>query len=235
MTDQVHIDSQLDVFALALNWKGYFRRLIGEYVGGEVLEVGAGIGETTRVLCRGEHARWVCLEPNPAQAEQIGALVGGGQLPKFCEVRAGTLADVPPQERFDTVLYIDVLEHIEGDREEAERAAARLRSGGHLVVLAPAHQALYTPFDEIVGHHRRYTKETLSAVIPASLRRRELSYVDAVGALASVYNRLILKSSTPTRQQILFWDRLLVPLSRVVDPLFGYRLGKTVIGVWRKE
>jgi hypothetical protein len=57
--------------------------------------------------------------------------------------------------------------------------------------------------------------------------------LDGVGLLASLANRIVLKSGAPTKSQIRFWDTCMVPLSRVVDPLLGYRVGKSIIGVWR--
>ena len=60
-------------------------------------------------------------------------------------------------------------------------------------------------------------------------------YLDAVGLLASLCNRLLLRQQMPTSRQIQVWDRFLVPLSRWVDPLLGYRLGKSIVGVWRKR
>ncbi len=235
MTDYTYIGSELDVFALATNWKAYYRKHIESYIGGEVLEVGAGIGATTLTLNRGGHTRWLCLEPDPALASQTSRLVESGELPAGCEVRVGTVGELEAhEETFDTVLYIDVLEHIEADREEVAAAAMRLSVGGHLVVLAPAHPGLYTPFDAMIGHHRRYTKESLAAVVPATLKRCELFYLDSVGAIASASNRYILKSGTPTRQQILFWDRVMIPLSKLFDPLFRYRVGKSVVGVWQR-
>lgn len=234
MTSYSYSDSQLEVFALASNWKAYFQHLIGSYIVGEVLEVGAGIGMTTKTLCRGRHARWVCLEPDPAQAARIEAFIADGQIPDCCEVRVGTVADLAGREEFDTVLYIDVLEHIENDREEVALASSMLRSGGHLIVLSPAHPRLFTTFDAMVGHYRRYTKKSLAAVIPGDLKRRELFYLDSVGAIASAGNRYILRSGKPSQQQILFWDRAMIPLSRIFDPLFAYRVGKSLIGIWQK-
>ena len=61
-----------------------------------------------------------------------------------------------------------------------------------------------------------------------------LHYLDSIGMLASLGNRLILKSSMPTRRQIALWDRLMVPISRLADPLLGHRLGKSVLGVWQR-
>jgi SAM-dependent methyltransferase len=234
MTQFSYIGSELDVFAVASNWKAYYRRLIEDYIGQDVLEVGAGVGATTRTLCRGERSRWVCLEPDPALAGRISHLVEDRQLPGYCEVRVGMVDDLEPGERFDTALYIDVLEHIERDREEAEKVARRLKSGGHLVVLSPAHPHLFTAFDARIGHYRRYTRDSLSAVIPENLVCRDLFYLDSVGAIASLCNRYILKSGTPTREQILFWDRVMIPMSRFLDPLFRYKIGKSIIGLWQK-
>jgi hypothetical protein len=108
-----------------------------------------------------------------------------------------------------------------------------LNPGGCVIVLAPAHQSLFTPFDKAVGHFRRYTKQTLAAVAAANLRREKLIYLDCVGLAASLANRLLLKQAMPSHAQIETWDRLMVPVSRVVDPMLVNAAGKSVLGVWR--
>ena len=214
--------SELDLFADAVRWKRYYARSLAPFLGSAVLEVGAGIGGTTQILCRGSHRRWVCLEPDASLAARLELRIQSGTLPACCESRVGALSDLREQAQFDTVLYIDVLEHIERDRDELARAALQLRPGGYLVVLAPAHAWLWSPFDAAVGHHRRYTRASLRALSPAGTRIARTRYLDAVGLLASLGNRLVLRSATPTRAQILVWDRWMVPLSRWVDPLIGY-------------
>ena len=119
--------------------------------------------------------------------------------------------------------------HIPDDQAELGRAAERLKPGGHVVVLSPAHQWLFTPFDAAIGHCRRYTKKTLAALTPESLELRRSFYLDAVGLLASLGNRLVLKAAMPTPRQIAVWDRVLVRLSRMIDPLLGYSAGKSVV------
>ena len=71
--------------------------------------------------------------------------------------------------------------------------------------------------------------------MPGELTEAGLWYLDSAGLLASAANRLLLRQSMPTAEQIRFWDRRLVPLSRLLDPLFRHSLGKTVMGVWRKS
>ena len=219
---------ELELFREAHRWKRYLAACLRDSIAGEVLEVGAGIGGTTRVLCRADLQRWLALEPDPQLARQI-------ERESFScpvEVAVATLEGLPAEERFDTVLYIDVLEHIADDVAELRRAALHLRPGGRLVVVAPAHAWLYSEFDRAIGHHRRYAASDLHELTPAGLTLQGVRYLDSVGTLASLANRLLLRQSDPTRAQIDFWDRFMVPLSRLVDPLLGHRLGRTVVGIW---
>ncbi len=231
LPNREYVGSELELFALATQWKSYLLEVIAPHLGSEVLEVGAGFGATTEFLCR-RPVRWACLEPDPALAKRLAERVRAGELPGSCEVVSGTLEDLDPHRRFDSVLYVDVLEHVQNDAGEVADASRRLLPSGRLIVLAPAHQWLYSPFDAAIGHHRRYSKGSLGRLIPPPLRCVRLVYLDAVGLCASVANRLVLRQSMPTRGQILFWDRALVPISRRLDPLVCYRAGKSVLGVW---
>jgi SAM-dependent methyltransferase len=187
--------SELALFAAANHWKQYIARSLQPFAGAAVLEVGAGMGGTTQALCTGRHRRWVCLEPDAGLAAQLNERIGVGELPAFCEPRVGTLSSIPDDERFDTVFYIDVLEHIERDREELERAVEHLDPGGHLAILAPAHQSLFSPFDTALGHFRRYSRTSLLALGPPGTRVVLARYLDSVGLLASLGNRLVLRKA----------------------------------------
>jgi SAM-dependent methyltransferase len=237
VTEIAYVGRELDVFQHAKRWKRYLRAQIGPHldwhVGAEVLEVGAGIGATALMLCPPSCKRWVCLEPDSGLLATLRARIEAGELPACCGARQGTTADLAG-ERFDAVLYVDVMEHIEDDAGEAERAAGLLRAGGKLVVLAPAHQWLYSPFDRAIGHYRRYSKATLRGIGPRGMRLTRLRYLDVAGLASSLGNRLLLKQSMPTLGQVRLWDGVLVPVSRVVDPLIGYMAGKSVLGVWEK-
>lgn len=230
-TGQDYIGTELEVFAHARNWKQYLRARIAPFLRGDVLEIGAGIGTTTRAFRSGTEASWTCVEPDPALARSLPARLPAPAV----EVITGTIENVPAARQFDAVLYIDVLEHIEDDGAEVRRAASRLRPGGTLVVLAPAHQSLFSPFDAAVGHYRRYDKALLRALTRPELELVRLEYLDSTGWILSLMNRLVLKSSEPTRRQVLTWDRYFIPVSRLLDPLIGRRAGKSVLAVWRRR
>ncbi len=225
-----YVGSELELFKKARNWKAYWRARIAEFVRGEVLEVGAGIGANTLTLSSLAYERWTCLEPDAVLAARIELPPGGRRIKRWSEPSAICTAEAT----FDAILYIDVLEHIEDDRGEMARAAARLKPGGTLIVMSPAHPVLFTPFDAAIGHFRRYTRASLRQTAPSTLRVEKLVYLDAAGMLASAGNRVLLRSAMPTERQILTWDRLLVPISRLIDPLFAGRVGQNVLGIWRK-
>ena len=233
-TEREYEGGELDLFFAARNWKSYWSGKIRPHIGEVVLEVGAGFGANTPYLFGESRRRWVCLEPDAALAARIPNQLREYPWAKTIETTIGTLQDIPEAEKFDTLLYIDVLEHIEDDRAEMTRALAHLVPGGKIIVLSPAHQWLFTPFDRAIGHFRRYNKSTLRDCTPPGARLLELYYLDSVGMLASCANRMLLQQSMPTAAQIGLWDRWMVTSSLWLDPLLGFQLGKTVVGVWTK-
>lgn len=223
---------ELDIFAAAFHWKLYWSERIRPYLRGDTLEVGAGIGSNTSFLSPYTPGRWVCLEPDPGLSVELGKNLA--KMPRTFENLCGILRNLSADDQFDTIVYIDVLEHIEDDGGELSAAAAKLRRGGRVVVLSPAHQFLFTPFDVAIGHFRRYNKSSLRKISPAGLQLEAMFYLDSIGVFASAANRLLLKQSMPTKEQIGVWDRWIVPASRVLDPILRYSVGKSIVGVWRK-
>jgi len=235
MTQPHYVGQELDVFAHATNWKKYWSSEIQSYLGGDVLEVGAGLGTNTGFLKSRSVSSWTCLEPDPDLVSRMRDMFRAQPDLSDCRVETGTTDTLGAGRQFDAIVYIDVLEHIEKDRDEMTRASRLLRSGGKIVVLAPAHQWLYTPFDRAIGHFRRYDRSSLSACSPGDCEIVQLLYLDSVGMLASLGNRLFLKQAAPTLKQILFWDHYLMPFSRVLDPLTLHKFGKSILGIWRKS
>lgn len=232
-----YVGEELDLFALAINWKRYWHSKISPFLGAQVLEVGAGIGATTRVLLEDNphYDLWLGLEPDTAMVADLIQSKEQGQFPAYCQFQVGTIEALSPGQRFDSILYIDVLEHIEHDAAEIALAAEHLSDGGYLIVLSPAYQYLYSEFDKSIGHFRRYDRQMLAALTPPTLKTSKALYVDSMGLLTSLSNRLLLHAPLPTRRQILLWDRVLVPLSKITDPLSLYRVGRSIIYVWQKK
>ncbi len=236
MSVKTYIGDELELFSHAVNWKRYYATRITPWLGDRVLEVGAGLAETTRWLCIGAHQRWLCLEPDPGLYDQVQSKVSAGILPACCSARNGTIDSLEPTSPgFDSILYIDVLEHIAADRDELRRAGRLLRTNGEIIILSPAHNCLFSLFDRKIGHHRRYDRQSARQACPPELSIVHMEYLDSVGMFASLANRWLLRQSVPTVKQILFWDRIMVRISMFCDPLFFHMVGKSILAVMRRN
>lgn len=224
--------TELELFQHAVNWKRYWSALVKPYVAGDVLDVGSGHGANAPYLHNERVSSYTFLEPDGALLSRMPDVP---PLPAFIEQRRiqGTTVDVAT-ERFDTLLYIDVLEHIPDASNELQRAADLLRPNGHLILVVPAFQFLYSPFDKAIGHVCRYDRPLLRSQMPAAFEEVHMNYLDSAGMLLSLGNKLLLRSAEPTASQIALWDARIVPISRITDRLVGRALGRSLVAVYRK-
>jgi SAM-dependent methyltransferase len=206
-------------------WQG---RLVTREVGQRVIEVGAGIGNFTRLLLDREAVFAMDVEPacidrlrqRFARCENLTAMMGDAARAEFRE-----LARFEP----DSCVCMNVLEHVADDRAALENMRAALKPGGVIVLLVPAFPALYGPIDRNLGHCRRYTRRTLTQTARAAgLKIRKMHYVNVAGFFAWWINAHLLRLSQQSAAQIGFFDRYVVPpLSRfegIVRPPFGQSL-----------
>ena len=229
-----YVGDELSIFKDAVNWKKYWYNSVKHFIKGDLLEVGAGIGVNTNLILQNntDVRSIIAIEPDKSLANQILGNIQGNS--SKVTVLNGFLDDLSPDQKFDSIIYIDVLEHIEHDHEEINKAKLHLKDGGYLIILVPAYNFLFSPFDKAIGHYRRYDKEMLINVIPNDLSTENIFYLDSLGAFASLVNKLILKRAYPTKNQILKWDRVIVPTSKIIDKLVFNSFGKSLIGVWSK-
>lgn len=227
-----YIGEELDLVKDVHNWRKYWGKNIEAYLGDEVLEVGAGLGSNTHYLIQKEGVkRWVCIEPDVKLSSQIERSIHG----KNIEVQTGLLKDYPIENKFDSILYIDVIEHIQDAESELELAIQYLKPGGHLIILVPAYNFLFSEFDKAIGHFRRYNKKMLRESIPEGMKNISLFYLDSMGFFASLVNKLFLHQDLPSIKQIQFWDKVILPFSKISDVFLFRSMGKSLIGIWQKE
>ena len=126
---------------------------------GDVLEIGCGQGSVGARLA--QRYRYLGLEPDQASCAVARQRVRAAGTGEVRNVAVEALGD----ERFDLVCAFEVLEHLEDDATALKEWSARLRPGGWLLLSVPAHQRRYGPWDELVGHFRRYDPEALAALL----------------------------------------------------------------------
>lgn len=217
--------TELELFASVVNWKNYWSSQISCNMKSSALEVGSGIGSNLRFLAS-KSDKLFLLEPDSNFYRNFLVLIAETN-PKIMALN-GTISQIESGLTFDMIYYIDVLEHIENDRDELIRIATHLNPGGMLFILVPAHRLLFSDFDKSVGHFRRYDKKSFRKIVPVELRVTEMKYLDSVGAIGSLFNK-VMGSGRVTLHKIKFWDKYIVPLSKLIDPLLRYRLGKSLV------
>ncbi len=206
----------------------YREALVGEFgpwLRGHVLEVGAGIGQTTRLLSRlGGVTGISAVEPDPALAAGFRKEVPGVPLTE------GTVSDFPPVP-VDAILSVNVLEHIEFDDAELSRYQALLAPAkGRLCLFVPARQEIYAPLDKDFGHFRRYSKNGLKAQLEkAGFKVEKLFYFNIAGYFAWWLNFRLLGSRSFNPAAVRLYDRVIFPVvhhleSRLLRPPFGQSL-----------
>jgi SAM-dependent methyltransferase len=211
-----HGGAELDRMSSAHNYNAWLLERARPYLGPRVLDVGAGIGTFTAELARLADSV-VALEPDPEEAQVLRTRFAHDAR---VSVLQQTAADLPADEApFDAAICFNVLEHVREDVEALRAVHARLRPGGHLLLLVPAHPALYGETDRAVDHVRRYDRPTLRrAVEGADFQLVELRHVNPVGAVGwAVSSRLLRRREIPAGPLALY-DRL-VPVLKALDRL----------------
>lgn len=223
---------ELEALSVAVNYHRWIVDEIEPYLGRDVAEVGAGVGSVSQLILEKDVARLFAFEPSsnmyPLLADNLAS-----------EKRARTINDIFSMRYepagLDSVLYINVLEHIEDDRAELMRALDALKSGGHLVVFVPALSWLYSEFDKQIGHYRRYTKASLTRLVAGvGFTVTRARYFDMAGIIPWYIHFVLLRNSIGSRSVSLY-DRLVVPIMRVAEGVVPPPVGKNVLLVARKS
>jgi SAM-dependent methyltransferase len=200
----------------APRFNAWMADVIRPYCGSRVLEIGGGVGNLTLELV--PRWRFVVSDINPLYLQTLNSL--RHQRPyldvQYCDVTDITTFRRPP-EGFDTAICLNVIEHIEDDEGALRNIGSVLAADGRAVILVPQGPGNFGSLDEVLGHHRRYTKATLTRLAEdAGFRVEHLFEFNRVGTLAWFINGRLLRRRSFSLPQIklLNW---LVPIMRPLD------------------
>jgi glycosyltransferase involved in cell wall biosynthesis len=194
-------------------------------LGHRVLEVGSGVGNITKFLL--DKDTLIATDFEESYVQELThkfAHLRNVQVQRLDLVDRASVQSVQGKGPVDTILSMNVLEHIEDDRQALRHYFQILAPGGRLVILVPAHPTLYCAMDKNIDHYRRYTKHTLTdRLTEAGFRVTSVRYLNGLGALGWFINgRILRRQLVPSRQLRLFdWLMVFVKLEKWFSPPFG--------------
>ena len=208
----------------AHNYRQWIYDLARPHLESPVLEVGAGRGTFTSLLA--SHGSVHAVEPSSSLASVIYTQHAGDRR---IEVTTGTIEDVPAHHRFGSAVMFNVLEHIDDDEAALREVYRRLLPGGTLVVWVPAFPLLFSRYDRLLGHHRRYRRRQLIDLFGvAGFRVVDVKYTNVLGWFSWLLSARVLRSIPASPRLVRVFDRYVVPIERRVErwvqPPFGQSL-----------
>jgi SAM-dependent methyltransferase len=211
-------------------YRRYQYDLIAPHCGRSVLEVGAGLGEFAALFTGKD--RLVASDVDPEAVAVMKSRFADRPEVEACQfdLGAGARLDRP----VETAVAINVLEHFEDDAGVLSLLAESVVPGGTIVLWVPAYQSLYGDFDRRVGHFRRYTPATLrDAAQRAGLTVEECRPVNLLGGLAWWAAVRLGRAGSPNSSAVGLYDRVLVPVTKVLDRVLPIPFGQSVLAVIR--
>ncbi len=239
MTDNpVYIGKDLEAMSFAVN---YHRWILDEFrpnLGENIVEVGAGTGNFSRLLLAESPRKLSLVEPSEMfqhLERNISTIETTTDVSLYHSIFRNAAETIAAKARPDTIIYINVLEHIEDDLAELQTIHQTLAEGGNCLIFVPALQALYGDFDRKVGHFRRYAKRELEEKCrTAGFYIVRSDYFDLAGIIPWFIKYRILRSDDLSPSAVTLYDKLAVPIVKKLESLIKAPLGKNVLMVIRK-
>jgi SAM-dependent methyltransferase len=220
----------------AKNYIGWIIDSFRGHLKAPILEVGVGHGSYADVLCN--YGDYIGVDIDPASVQEAKERRPGLDF-RVSDIISPEFLALSREKGIRSIVCLNVLEHIETHDAAIANLARALPSGGHLMVIVPALQFLYNDLDRLAGHHRRYRRGEMRILMEkAGLTVDRCDYFNPVGGLGWLANRLVRHGSlndNAVNSQITLFDRWLVPLSRLVDPVTRPFFGQSVIAIGSKR
>lgn len=228
--DPIGIETLERLAAAAPNYNRWLFERVSRWVGRRVLEIGAGVGTMSAFLMNGARERVVLSDTDPHYLERLRERFAPYAHVGVAKLRLPFFEEALARERFDTIICLNVLEHVRNDMLSLGTMFRLLQPGGRLVLLVPSLPAIYGELDRALGHFRRYTPAELRGkYAEAGLATRHLEYFNLAGVPGWwLTGRVLKRTLIPTRS--LRWYDALVPLFRL-ERLLPWRIGQSLIAI----
>jgi 2-polyprenyl-3-methyl-5-hydroxy-6-metoxy-1,4-benzoquinol methylase len=229
----------LERISSAHHFNEWMFNTIKPYCKGHVLEVGCGIGNVSKLLIRNKFRTSLSDYSDQYFDFSRTRFTGNDQIENIYKIN---LAEKDFEStypgllnKFDSIIAMNVVEHISNDHLAIRNCRKMLRENGNLIVLVPAFAFLFNAFDKDLDHFRRYTNKTLSRIFKdESFEIIHKQYFNAPGIAGWYINGSLLKKKLIPGYQMKIFNKL-VPVWKIADKLTGNRFGLSVINIGIKK
>ena len=213
------------------NYSAWILELIGPHISGRIFEVGAGRGTYSTYFA--DHGHLTALEPSEAQSVALRERLK--DYPNAVVVTAPLNGAAAPGS-YDTVVLLNVLEHIPDDHEALRDIYESLAPGGKMVLWVPAFEALYGKFDQRIGHYRRYRRNELLALVHnVGFQQVTAKYTNMPGFFAWWLIVRVLGRAPTAGRLTAVHDRYFIPVIRRVERVVRPPVGQSLMVVAQRS
>lgn len=234
----IYPGKDLEAMSFAVKYHRWLLDEFRQYIGKNIVEVGAGKGSFSEMLLDTKPDSLSLVEPSEMFFDlkrNISANVNGTRVGLFHSIFEEASPSITSSARPDTIIYVNVLEHIEDDSRELRLIRNSLDDGGRFLVFVPAMRALFSEFDRDLGHFRRYRKGELEKKVKdAGFKILRSRYFDLAGAAPWFVKYRILRSRTLGGGAVSMYDNLVVPIMRRFESVVRPPFGKNILLVAEK-
>jgi SAM-dependent methyltransferase len=235
----VYAGRDLEAMSFAHNYHRWILEVFSPYLGARIVEVGAGRGSFSELILRRNSESVSLVEPSEDMhrllVQRIKGLHPTVRIQLYNATFRSVAAQIRSQQAPDSIIYVNVLEHIADDLDELQAASQTLAIGGRLFLFVPALKSLYGSFDRQVGHCRRYERAELNDKCKRTgFKVLKSSYFDLAGIVTWWLKYCLLRSNKMEPAAVRFYDQIMVPPLKRIESLVGPPIGKNILVVAEK-
>jgi len=226
----------LEAMSFAVNYHRWILSIFAPYLGSRVVEVGAGTGSFSELLLEQRLESLSLVEPSTGMYQQLCRRLGESQNVKtYNDIFENVAERIRSGERPDSIIYVNVLEHIADDVHELNVINKTLDAGGRIFIFVPALRWLHGSYDRAINHFRRYTRTELEKkCIASGFKVIESRYFDLLGVLPWWVKYKVLQSNNMEPGAVRFYDQRVVPIARTLESSVTPPIGKNVLLIGEK-
>lgn len=234
----VYTGKDLEAMFFAVNYHKWILDEFRPFLGKNLIEVGAGTGSFSRLLIKENPQSLQIIEPSERFDEllkNISQIKANSEINFYQSVFPQMADQFSNQNNIDSIVYVNVLEHIEDDLAELQSVYQTLRPGGRGFIFVPALMPLYGEFDRKIGHFRRYNKKEIEEKCRSiGFKILKSNYFDFLGMIAWYMKYKLFRSSSLEVRTINLYDKMMIPVVKKLERTLTAPLGKNILIIIEK-